>query len=245
VFFEVDRISKRFGGLMAVDRLSFSVEEREVVSIIGPNGAGKTTLFNLITGAFRPDEGEILFKEQRITGKPSHKLFHLGLARSFQITNIFQGLTVFENLRLASQGLLKGLHLFGSVSRLRESINRAEGILNLLGLWDKRDETAGNLSHGDQRYLEIGIALAARPAMLLLDEPTAGMTPKETRSTIELLKRLRQELTILLIEHDIDLVFEVSDRIIVMHQGRVLADGSPEEVRSNKQVQQAYFGEEA
>lgn len=164
--------------------------------------------------------------------------------RSFQVTNIFQGLTVFENIRLASQGRTTRLNLFSSVEGLHEPIKEAERILSLLGLWDQRDELAGNLSHGDQRYLEIGMTLAARPSMILLDEPTAGMTPMETRATIGLIKQLKGEVTILLIEHDIDLVFAVSDWILVMNQGLVLAQGSPGDVKANKEVQKAYFGEE-
>ncbi|MBI5604670.1 MAG: ABC transporter ATP-binding protein [Deltaproteobacteria bacterium] len=214
------------------------------MSVIGPNGAGKTTLFNLITGVLKPDEGDIFFKDQRVTDLPPHKLCRLGLTRSFQVTNIFQGLTVFENIRLASQGRTTRLNLFSSVEGLHEPIKEAERILNLLGLWDQRDELAGNLSHGDQRYLEIGMTLAARPSMILLDEPTAGMTPMETRATIGLIKQLKGEVTILLIEHDIDLVFAVSDWILVMNQGLVLAQGSPGDVKANKEVQKAYFGEE-
>ena len=244
MFFEVNEIRKRFGGLVAVDSVSFAVNEGEVTSVIGPNGAGKTTLFNLITGVFAPEEGDIYFRGERITGTPPHKLYHRGLARSFQITNIFQGLTVFENIRLASQGKNRGLNLFSSVSHLKGCNEEARRILELLGLWAHRDELSGNLSHGDQRYLEIGIALAARPSMLLLDEPTAGMTPLETRSTIDLIKRLRTSVTILLIEHDIDMILEVSDRIIVMQLGQILAEGSPDEVKADKDVQKAYFGEE-
>jgi branched-chain amino acid transport system ATP-binding protein len=244
LFFEVNEIRKNFGGLVAVDSLSFAVNEGEVTSVIGPNGAGKTTLFNLITGVIAPDEGDIYFKDERITGKPPHKIYHLGLARSFQITNIFQGLPVFENIRLASQGKNRGLNLFGSISRLKKCDEEARRILELLGLWDQRDELAGNLSHGDQRSLEIGIALAAQPAMLLLDEPTAGMTPMETRATIDLIGHLRASVTILLIEHDIDMVLELSDRIIVMQQGQILTEGSPDEVKADENVQKAYFGEE-
>jgi branched-chain amino acid transport system ATP-binding protein len=245
LFLEVKQVSKSFGGLKAVNRVTLAVKKGQVVSLIGPNGAGKTTLFNLITGVFYPEEGDIFFNDHRITGMPPYKLCHLGLARSFQITNIFQGLTVFENIRLASQGQTRGFHLLGSISHLSQLIKEAENILNLLGLWDQRDELAGNLSHGDQRYLEIGIALASQPSMLLLDEPTAGMTPMETRASIELIKRLREKVTIILIEHDIDLVFEVSDRIMVMHQGNLLAEGTPAEVKGNKAVQEAYLGEEA
>ena len=245
MFLEVKQVSKSFGGLKAVNRVTLAVKKGQVVSLIGPNGAGKTTLFNLITGVFYPEEGDIFFNDHRITGMPPYKLCHLGLARSFQITNIFQGLTVFENIRLASQGQTGGFHLLGSISHLSQLIKETENILNLLGLWDQRDELAGNLSHGDQRYLEIGIALASQPSMLLLDEPTAGMTPMETRASIELIKRLREKVTIILIEHDIDLVFEVSDRVMVMHQGSLLAEGTPAEVKGNKAVQVAYLGEEA
>lgn len=244
MFFEVKQVSKSFGALKAVNRVTLAVKKGQVVSLIGPNGAGKTTLFNLITGVFYPEEGDIFFNDHRITGMPPYKLCHLGLARSFQITNIFQGLTVFENIRLARQGQTRGFNLLGSISHLSQLNNEAEDILNLLGLWNQRDELAGNLSHGDQRYLEIGIALASQPSMLLLDEPTAGMTPMETRASIELIKRLREKVTIMLIEHDIDLVFEVSDRIMVMHQGSLLAEGSPNEVKNNKAVQKAYLGEE-
>lgn len=244
MFLEVRQVSKSFGGLKAVNRVTLAVEKGQVVSLIGPNGAGKTTIFNLITGVFYPEEGDIFFNDHRITGMPPYKLCHLGLARSFQITNIFQGLTVFENIRLARQGQTRGFNLLGSISHLSQLNNEAEDILNLLGLWNQRDELAGNLSHGDQRYLEIGIALASQPSMLLLDEPTAGMTPMETRASIELIKRLREKVTIILIEHDIDLVFEVSDKIMVMHQGSLLAEGTPNEVKGNKAVQEAYLGEE-
>ena len=184
MFLEVRQVSKSFGGLRAVSRVTLTVEQGQVISLIGPNGAGKTTLFNLITGVFYPDEGDIFFKGQQITRMPPYKLCHLGLARSFQITNVFQGLTVFENIRLARQGQTRGFYLLGSISRLSQVIKEAEDILYLLGLWELRDELAGNLSHGDQRYLEIGIALASQPSMLLLDEPTAGMTPMETRASI-------------------------------------------------------------
>lgn len=244
MLFEVRQVSKSFGALKAVNRVTLAVEKGQVVSLIGPNGAGKTTLFNLITGVFYPEEGDIFFNNHRITGMPPYKLCHLGLSRSFQITNIFQGMTVFENIRLASQGQVRKFNFLGSVSRLTPPIKEAERILDLLGLWEQRDELAGTLSHGDQRYLEIGIALASQPSMLLLDEPTAGMTPMETRASIELIKRLREKVTMMLIEHDIDLVFEVSDRIMVMHQGSLLAEGPPNEVKNNKAVQVAYLGEE-
>ena len=244
MFFKVDKVEKSFGALMATAGVSLEVDEGSVVSIIGPNGAGKTTLFNLITGVHIPDRGSIYFQGKDITRHGADQLCRLGLARSFQITNIFQGLSVFENLRLASQGRSGGMNLFKSVRRLKPPLEEAERILGQLGLWDYRDELAGNLSHGDQRYLEMGIALASRPTLLLLDEPTAGMTPSETNATIDLINELRKDLTIILIEHDIDMVFALSERIIVLHQGQVLAEGEPEEVRANPEVQAAYFGED-
>lgn len=240
---ELNSVTKNFRGLVAVDRLTLSVPKGQTKSVIGPNGAGKTTVFNLISGALLPSSGEILFNGRRINGVPPHKLCRLGMARSFQITNIFQGLTVFENIRLACQGKTGRSSLLGSVEHLKEEIEETRQILELLGLLHKRDETAGNLSHGDQRHLEIGIALAARPTFLLLDEPTAGMNLGESRATIELIKTFKGSLTILLIEHDIDLVFEVSDEIAVLHQGRLLAEGDPNEIKANKEVRKAYLGE--
>ena len=241
---ELKNLTKYFGGLCAVNHVSFSLEKGQVKSIIGPNGAGKTTLFNLISGSLNADAGDVFFEGQRVTRLPPHKLCRLGMARSFQITNIFQGLTVFENARLAAQGRVRKLLLFGSVDKLAQQRDEAKQVLELVGLWHHRDEVSGNLSHGDQRHLEIAIALASKPSLLLLDEPTAGMTRAEARSTIELVKRLRGTVTILLIEHDMDLVFELSEKIVVLHQGEVLAEGDGDEIRRNKEVQTAYLGED-
>lgn len=244
MFFEVKELCRSFGALQAVHNVSFTLDEGTTLSIIGPNGAGKTTLFNLITGVFQPDSGEVTFKGERVTGMPPDKLCHKGMARSFQITNIFQGLSVFENIRLACQGRKATKRMFSHVSKLREPIEEAEKILDLLGLLDLRDTRAGTLSHGDQRYLEIGMTLAAKPSLVLFDEPTAGMTPMETKATIALINKLKGMVTIILIEHDINMVFAVSDRIIVMDQGNVLAEGLPQEVKANEAVKTAYFGEE-
>lgn len=244
MFFEAKDLTKSFGALMAVASVSFQVQEGEVLAVLGPNGAGKTTLFNLLAGVFVPDAGTVAFRGKDVTGMPPHALCHLGIARSFQITNVFQGLTVLENVRLASQGREQKLSLFGSVERLTRPFDEAKRILSLLGLWEHRDNLAGNLSHGDQRYLEIGIALASRPQLLLLDEPTAGMTPAETRVSTELIRELRKEVTILLIEHDMDLVFEVADRLLIMNQGAMLMEGPPAVVRADPRVQAAYFGTE-
>jgi len=244
MFFEVKELSRSFGALQAVNNVSFTLEEGTTLSIIGPNGAGKTTLFNLITGVFQPDSGEVMFKGTRVTGMPPDKLCHKGIARSFQITNIFQGLSVFENIRLACQGRKATKRMFSPVSKLKEPIEEAEKILDLLGLLELRERRAGTLSHGDQRYLEIGMTLAAKPSLVLFDEPTAGMTPMETKATINLINKLKGMVTIIIIEHDINMVFAVSDRIVVMDQGNVLADGLPQEVKANEAVKTAYFGEE-
>lgn len=244
MFFEVKDLCRSFGALQAVHNVSFTLNEGTTLSIIGPNGAGKTTLFNVITGVFPPDSGEVMFKGTRVTGMPPDKLCHKGIARSFQITNIFQGLSVFENIRLACQGRKATKRMFSHVSKLKEPVEEAEKILDLLGLLDLRDSRAGTLSHGDQRYLEIGMTLAAKPSLVLFDEPTAGMTPMETKATIELIHKLKGMVTIIIIEHDINMVFAVSDRILVMDQGNVLADGPPEEVKANEAVKAAYFGEE-
>jgi len=244
MFFEVKELCRSFGALQAVNNVSFTLEEGTTLSIIGPNGAGKTTLFNVITGVFPPDSGEVLFKGERVTGMPPDKLCHKGMARSFQITNIFQGLSVFENIRLACQGRKATRRMFSHVEKLKEPVEEAEKILDLLGLLDLREKRAGTLSHGDQRYLEIGMTLAAKPALVLFDEPTAGMTPMETKATIELINKLKGMVTIILIEHDINMVFAVSDRIVVMDQGNVLAEGLPQEVKANEAVKTAYFGEE-
>lgn len=244
MFFEVKELCRSFGALQAVNNVSFTLDEGTTLSIIGPNGAGKTTLFNVITGVFPPDKGEVMFKDTRVTGMPPDKLCHKGIARSFQITNIFQGLSVFENIRLACQGRKATKRMFSPVAKLKEPMEEAEKILDLLGLLDLRDWRAGTLSHGDQRYLEIGMTLAAKPSLVLFDEPTAGMTPMETKATIELIHKLKGMVTIIIIEHDINMVFAVSDRIIVMDQGNLLADGLPDEVKANEAVKTAYFGEE-
>ena len=241
---ELKNLTKYFGGLCAVNNVSFSLDKGQVKSIIGPNGAGKTTLFNLISGTLNADAGDTFFRGQRVTKLPPHKLCRLGMARSFQITNIFQGLTVFENARLAAQGQVRKLLLLGSVNKLPQQRDDAKKVLELVGLWHQRDELAGNLSHGDQRHLEIAITLASKPSLLLLDEPTAGMTRAEARGTIDLVKRLRGTVTILLIEHDMDLVFELSEKIVVLHLGEVLAEGDGNEIKRNKEVQKAYLGED-
>jgi branched-chain amino acid transport system ATP-binding protein len=213
------------------------------VAVIGPNGAGKTTLFNLVTGILKPDEGQVIFKGEEITGLPAHKTCKKGITRSFQVVNIFSRLTVFENVRisvLSQQG--KTYHWFRPS---REFVNEETGeILESVGLINKKDNVCGALSHGDQKVLEIAIALAGKPELLILDEPTAGMSPEETARCIDLIKRLSQNLglTILFCEHDMELVFAIARRIMVMVRGSTIVQGLPDEVRCNQQVQDAYLG---
>ncbi len=241
---EVRGLSKSFGGFLAVNKATLEVSKGEIVAVIGPNGAGKTTLFNLVTGILKPDGGQVIFKGEEITGLPAHKTCKKGITRSFQVVNIFSRLTVFENVRisvLSQQG--KTYHWF---TPSRDLVNKETGeILESVGLINKKDNVCGALSHGDQKVLEIAIALAGKPELLILDEPTAGMSPEETARCIDLIKRFSQNLglTILFCEHDMELVFAIAQRIMVMVRGSTIIQGLPGEVRSHKGVQDAYLGE--
>ena len=241
----VQDLSVRFGGLRAVDNVSFEVGSGHITSIIGPNGAGKSTLFNLVSGAIRPDAGHVWFEGRDITGEAPNLLLSAGLARSFQITNLFFDLSVFENLRLAAQRLEPGWRALLPAGRSPKALARAKALIERFELADKATEAAGYLSHGEQRRLEIAVTLAAKPRLLLLDEPTQGMSHGDTARTGELIRSLAGDLTILLIEHDVDLVMDLSNHVVVMHQGMKLAEGSPAQVRANPEVQAAYFGEAA
>lgn len=239
----VENLINSFGDFKAVNGANLTVKEGEIVAVIGPNGAGKTTLFNLITGHLRPDSGRISFKGEDISGLPPYTICKKGIARSFQLLNIFPRLTVFENVQVAvlSQHN-RSLNLFRPArNMLIEETNR---ILESVGLLAKAHEIAGSFSHGDQKILEIAIALGNEPEFLILDEPTAGMSLEETTATMGLVKRLtvEQGLTLLFCEHDIDIVFSTADRIMVMQQGETIIEGTPDEVRQNEQVQQAYIG---
>ncbi len=241
---EVSKISKSFDGFAAVGGVSFTVPQRSISAIIGPNGAGKTTLFNLITGHLRPDGGRVVFKERDVTGIAPHDLCRLGMGRSFQRTNIFPRLTVYENIQAAfvsHRG--RGFNLFTPVERLYR--DETESLLGAVGLLEKAGETSGFLSHGNQKQLELGIALALEPEILLLDEPTAGMSATETRDSIRLIERIAADrgLTLLFTEHDMEVVFSIAHRITVLHQGRVIADGVPAEVRRDPEVRRVYLGE--
>jgi branched-chain amino acid transport system ATP-binding protein len=235
-------LSVRFGALTAVNKVSFDAQRGHITSVIGPNGAGKSTLFNLISGAIRPTGGSVQFDGLDVTGCGPHQLMKAGLARSFQITNLFFELTVFENLRLAAQVLEPRVHALLPVRRSVVALQRAEELIARFGLESKAHELAGYLSHGEQRRLEIAVALACKPRMLLLDEPTQGMSHDDTAETGEMIKSLAGELSIMLVEHDVGLVMNLSDHVVVMTQGAKLAEGLPRDVRANPAVQAAYFG---
>jgi branched-chain amino acid transport system ATP-binding protein len=237
-----ERLTRNFGSLMAVAHVDFAVERGELRSIIGPNGAGKTTFFRLISGEMAPSAGRIWFDGREITGMPQHRVSRLGVSKSYQITNIFPHLSVLENVRVAAQTYRLAFDFWGRAAALDDIRDKAGAILKQVGLWDKRALMAAHLSHGEQRHLELGIALSTDPALLLLDEPTAGMSPEETDETIHLIRRIAEGRTVILIEHKMKVVMNISDRITVLHQGQVLADGTPAEIRANLRVQQTYLG---
>jgi len=240
---KVENLRKAFGDFQAVNGAELSVGRGDLVAVIGPNGAGKTTLFNLITGHLKPDHGRVVFKGADIARQPAHLICRKGIARSFQVANIFPRLTVFRNVQVS---VLSQQHLSRTLFRPahRMVVRETLDILERVGLADRQDSLAGSLSHGDKRVLEIAIALGNEPELLILDEPTAGMSPEETAATMELVNRLAREqgLTILFCEHDMDVVFNVATSIMVMQQGRTIVQGPPEEVRRNATVQQAYLG---
>jgi branched-chain amino acid transport system ATP-binding protein len=239
---KTNSLTKNFGGLKAVDAVSFTVQEGDLQSIIGPNGAGKSTFFKLICGELKPSSGQILFDGKDITGLPQTTVSHLGIAVAYQITNIFPMLSVYENVRVAAQSRKTTFNFWTRAVSHGEIQDRTFRILEQIGLADEKDEIAANLSHGDQKRLEIGIALATQPKLLLLDEPTAGLAPAETRQTIELIKKIAQNLTIILVEHKMKVVMEVSDKITVLHYGKLLAQGGPDDIRENEEVRRVYLG---
>ena len=241
---EVRGLTVRFGSLIAVNGVGFDAQRGSITAVIGPNGAGKSSLFNLISGAIRPSAGSVRFDGADLTGARPDRMLAAGLARSFQITNLFFELPVRENLRLAAQFVEGGRGLLRGVAYSRAALARVDELIERFALQDKADELAGFLSHGEQRRLEIAVALAARPRMLLHDEPTQGMSHADTHDTETLIRGLAAEgLSILLVEHDVELVMNLSDHVVVMHQGQKLAEGPPQQVRSDPLVQSAYFGE--
>jgi branched-chain amino acid transport system ATP-binding protein len=241
----VRRVSKRFGGVRAVNDVSFDLSEGEIRALIGPNGAGKTTFFNILTGQLAADAGEVAFRGRRISGLPPHAIWRRGVSRTFQITATFATLTVRENVQVAClshRGRSRGLLMPAA----RLEVDRATALLEQVGLAAQAERVAGVLAYGDLKKLELAIALANDPALLLLDEPTAGMAPAERGALMALTASIARarRLTVLFTEHDMDVVFTVAERIMVLHQGRVIADGVPAEVRANSEVQQVYLGED-
>jgi len=244
VILEVDGVGKQFGALAALTGVSFAVSERQVFSVIGPNGAGKSTLFNVIAGLHQPSTGAVRFAGRDITGLPPEAVNRLGLAKTFQITNLFPEISVLDNVRVAAQSRAPESGRLASLWRRPDVDAAAVGLLEAFGLGRRREELAENLSHGEQRYLEICLALATAPRLLLLDEPTAGMTPGETRDATALIRRIAEErgLTVLLIEHDMSVVMGISDRVAVLHFGEKIAEGTPEQIRNDPRVIDAYLG---
>jgi branched-chain amino acid transport system ATP-binding protein len=239
-----DHLSKSFGALAAVNGVTLAIEAGTLHSIIGPNGAGKTTLFNLLTGQFPPSAGRIVFDGRDITGTPPHRIAHLGLARSFQRTNVFPAFSLFDNVwtaAFARASSWRGLAWRPSAD-YAEVGKQARAALADVGLEPKAEQPAREISHGEQRQLELAIALAAGPRVLLLDEPAAGLSPEETRKMVDLVRRLKGRYTIVLIEHKIDIIMSVSDRISVMHFGKLIAEGSPQEIQRSPEVRRAYLG---
>ena len=234
-------LTVRFGGLTALNQVNFTVARDEIRAIIGPNGAGKSTFFNCLTGVLRPSAGRILFNGEEITGLSPDRISHKGIARSYQITNILPNATAFENVRIAAQSRRHGWSLLAHYRSFRDVIEKAEEALAAVALSSKAEELAANLSHGEQRNLEIGIALATEPQLLCLDEPTAGMSATETRDTMELVRSIAKDLTILIIEHDMQVVMELAQRITVLHYGEVLAEGTPSEIQQNPRVLEVYL----
>jgi branched-chain amino acid transport system ATP-binding protein len=232
----------RFGGLAALNEVSVTIPRGEIRAVIGPNGAGKSTFFNCLTGVLQPTSGRIIFDGEDITGLPPHQISQKAIARSYQITNILPGATVLENVRIAVQSRHHSWVLFRHHRIYRDLVDRARAVLDSVGLADKDAELAANLSHGEQRNLEIGIALATEPKLLCLDEPTAGMSVTETHATVELIRRIAAaDLTILIVEHDMEVVMGLAHTITVLHYGEVLAEGAPAAIQANPRVQEVYL----
>jgi branched-chain amino acid transport system ATP-binding protein len=244
---EVRDLSISFGQLHAVDKVNLGVEEGSLTSVIGPNGAGKTTLFNLISGHYRPDRGVVLLRDENVAGLPPHKLVKKGMGRSFQITKIFPELTVLTNVCVALTARSgRSFDCFRSLNGSVDILAEAHSIVDSVRLSEYEDYRGGALSHGDRKLLEFAMVLAMKPVIMLLDEPTAGMNQEETNNTVRLIREISSEknITVILTEHDIDLVFSISDRIAVLNQGRLIAEGTPAEIRANDLVKKAYLGDE-
>lgn len=243
VILRTNGVSKSFGKFKALTNISAEFHRGAITSIIGPNGAGKSTYFNVLSGAFPPSAGKVEFEGRDVTNVPQHQFAHMGIAKSFQITNVFPLLTTRENVRVGLQAFVSRFDMWRPRAKLPGLVEKADELLALVGLWDRRERLAKELAHGEQRALEIGMALAANPRLLLLDEPTAGMSPEETRVMMDLIVKLAKERTVILVEHKMKLVMGISDRILVLHHGELLAQGTPAEVRQNDQVKRVYLGQ--
>lgn len=241
---EIKGLSKHFGGLKALNRVDFALEADRLHAIIGPNGAGKTTLFNVVTGTLPPTSGRVVFRGRDITNLAPHRISHMGLARTLQIKSVFDALTVEDNIWIAAETRRGVFRPFARLRDDHETAEKVESVLEETGLGEMRGEVAGTLSYGDVALLEIGIALATEPSLLLLDEPICGMGPAETKSTIARIRKLSKRIDVIIIEHDMPTVFDLADEITVMVQGQVLAKGAPEEIANNKAVKEAYLGDE-
>lgn len=239
----VKGLSKNFGGVSAVGNISFGVEIGERLVIIGPNGAGKTTLFNLINGQLPATSGRIYFLGKDITAMPTHSRAHLGQARAFQIISLFLNLSVLDNALLALHGTKPyRFKLFRPIDHYKLISDKVQETLKALDLWDNKDELVKNLSYGEQRRMEIGLSLALQPKLLLLDEPSAGLTMEECSGIIDMIKNLGLDITVIIVDHDMDLVFGVAERIIVLHYGQIIADGAPEQIQADPRVKEIYLG---
>ena len=239
----VDNIGRSFGGFVALDGVTASFAPNKVTAVIGPNGAGKSTFFNVLSGVLRPSKGRIEFRGRDLTGTPQHEFAHLGIARSYQITNIFPLLSVHENVRVAAQALASRYDIWSRRDRLHDLDAKADAALDAVGLLGRRNDVAKFLAHGQQRALEIAVALVADPQLLLLDEPTAGMGPEETKDMVALIEKLAADRTILLVEHKMKMILGLSDRILVLHHGRLIADGTPQQIQADPEVRRVYLGQ--
>lgn len=239
----VDNVGKSFGGLVALKGVTADFRAGQVTAIIGPNGAGKSTFFNILSGALKPSTGTMRFRGASMAGVPQHEYVHRGIARSYQITNIFPYLTAHENVRVAAQAFRARFNIWTNRADLTDLSERATATLALVGLGDKAEAPARDLAHGQQRALEIAIALVADPVLLLLDEPTAGMGPEETREMVALIEKLAADRTILLVEHKMKMILGLSDRVLVLHHGELLAEGTPGEIQANAEVRRVYLGQ--
>ncbi|MEQ1407065.1 ABC transporter ATP-binding protein [Neorhizobium sp. Rsf11] len=239
----VANVGKQFGGLIALKGITADFKEGQITAIIGPNGAGKSTFFNILSGALKPSSGTLKFRGADMAGVPQHDYVHRGIARSYQITNIFPNLAVLENVRVAAQAFRSRMNIWTNRGVYEDIEEKASATLAAVGLSGRAGTLAKFLAHGQQRALEIAIALVADPALLLLDEPTAGMGPEETREMVALIEKLAADRTILLVEHKMKMILGLSDRVIVLHHGELLADGTPEEIRANGEVRRVYLGQ--